>query len=73
MTYKEDKIQHKMDNEHLARLVMYAAEIYAKTTGKKLNKNFGTCDSMEGKLSQMSNILRGFSDSVDAMLAARGK
>lgn len=55
----------KHDERELRELLIYAGGIYHRSTMTKPNPGWGPCDDVQGMLSQLSNALRGISDSVD--------
>ena len=61
----------KHDERELRELVIYAGGIYHRSTLTKPNPEWRPCDDVQGLLSQLSNCLRGISDSVDDNQRAR--
>ncbi len=59
----------KYDERELRQLVVYAAGIYERTSGKPTNSQWEPCKDVSGLLSQLSNILRGISDCHEALAA----
>ena len=67
-----DRAKQKYQYEELRRLVIYAADIYHQTTMTKPFSEWEPCDDVVGLLCQLSNTLRGISDSVIDTQAAMG-